>query len=422
MTASTLEIIATSLFAIALIHTFSSSFFEHLAHKHPQHAGLCHLIGEIEAIFGFWAMILIIAMAIVYKDSRPAVEYLESRNYTEPLFVFAIMVVAASKPILHFASHIVSVLAKTVRRIGKINEQTSTYFLTLSLVPLLGSFITEPGAMTLAALLLKDRLFSKTKNTSLMYLTIGVLFVNVSIGGALTNFAAPPILMVASAWGWDTTYVFQTFGIKAAITVLINALLITIYCHKKLPANIDKQEANQKMPWAVTLIHLFFLVSIVIFAHHPIVFMGLLLFFLGYTHAYQKYQNRLLLKEALMVAFFLAGLVVLGGMQQWWLQPILEKMSNTFVFYGAIGLTAMTDNAALTYLGSLVQGTSDGFKYALVAGAITGGGLTVIANAPNPAGLSLLKEHFPEESVSALRLFIAALLPTIISIITFQLF
>ena len=422
MTASTLEIIATALFAIALVHIFSSSFFEHLAHKHPQHAGLCHLIGEIEAVFGFWAMILVIAITIVYKNPKPAVEYLESRNYTEPLFVFAIMVVAASKPILHFASKIVSVLARAIGWIGQINQQTSIFFLTLSFVPLLGSFITEPAAMTLAALLLKDTLFSKTKNTSLMYLTIGVLFVNVSIGGALTNFAAPPILMVTNAWGWDTAYVFQTFGIKAVIAVLMNALLITIYCYKKLPTNIEKQETNQEIPWSVTLIHLLFLVSVVLFAHHPVVFIGLLLFFLGYTHAYPKYQNRLLLKEALMVAFFLAGLVVLGGMQQWWLQPILEKMSNTFIFYGAIGLTAMTDNAALTYLGSLVQGTNDGFKYALVTGAITGGGLTVIANAPNPAGLSLLKEHFPDKSVSALRLFIVALPPTIISIIAFQLF
>ena len=107
-------------------------------------------------------------------------------------------------------------------------------------------------------------------------------------------------------------------------------------------------------------------------------------------------------------------------MQQWWLQPVLEKMSSTLVYYGATGLTAITDNAALTYLASLVQGTSDEFKYAVVAGAITGGGLTVIANAPNPAGMSILREHFPESSVSALWLFLAALPPTIIAVLAFQ--
>jgi hypothetical protein len=419
MDPTTLQIIATTLFGIAVIHTFSSSFFEHLAHKQPNHSGLWHLLGEVEAVFGFWAMILIVFMAFAAGGYQPSVEYLESRNYTEPLFVFAIMVVAASRPVLHFASELVRLVSGLLSQLFRINNVTTNYFVTLSLVPLLGSFITEPAAMTLAALLLKKKVFSQTSNTKLMYLTIGVLFVNISIGGALTSFAAPPILMVASAWGWDTAYVFQTFGIKAALAVTVNSLLVTLLVHRDLPkANVNDQK--DEIPLFVVVIHLLFLAGIVIFAHHPVVFMGLLLFFMGYTHAYAKFQNPLLLKEALMVAFFLAGLVVLGGMQQWWLQPILENMSTTVVYYGATALTAITDNAALTYLGSLVEGTSEEFKYALVAGAITGGGLTVIANAPNPAGMSILREHFPDGSVSPLWLFLAALPPTIVAIIAFQ--
>lgn len=419
MNPNNLEIIATTLFVIAVLHTFSSSFFEGLAHKQPNHSGLWHLLGEVEAVFGFWAMILIIFMAVALGDHKPSVEYLETRNYTEPLFVFAIMVVAASKPVLHFASELVRLVSAVLTKIFSINSRITNYFVTLSLVPLLGSFITEPAAMTLAALLLKRKIFSQTSDIKLMYLTIGVLFVNISIGGALTNFAAPPILMVAGTWGWDTAFVFQTFGIKAGIAVLTNALLVTLLMHKYLPKDSPSEEKNV-MPAIVMLVHLTFLAGIVVFAHHPVVFMGLLLFFMGYTHAYSKFQNPLLLKEALLVAFFLAGLVVLGGMQQWWLQPVLEKMSSTLVYYGATALTAITDNAALTYLASLVQGTSDEFKYAVVAGAITGGGLTVIANAPNPAGMSILREHFPEGSVSALWLFVAALPPTIIAVLAFQ--
>ena len=354
MNPTNLEIIATTLFVIAVLHTFSSSFFEGLAHKHPNHSGLWHLLGEVETVFGFWAMILIVFMAITLGDHKPSVEYLETRNYTEPLFVFAIMVVAASKPVLHLASELVRLVSALLAKILTINSVITNYFVTLSLVPLLGSFITEPAAMTLAALLLKRKIFSQTSNIKLMYLTIGVLFVNVSIGGALTNFAAPPILIVANTWGWDTAFVFQTFGIQASIVVLINALLVTLLMHKYLPKeNIDK--ATDVMPMAVIFVHLIFLIAIVVFAHHPVVFMGLLLFFMGYTHAYSKFQNPLLLKEALMVAFFLAGLVVLGGMQQWWLQPALEKMNSTVVYYGAIALTAITDNAALTYLASLVD-------------------------------------------------------------------
>ena len=146
----------------------------------------------------------------------------------------------------------------------------------------------------------------------------------------------------------------------------------------------------------------------------------LLLFFLGYSTAYKRHHDPLILREALLVAFFLAGLVVLGGMQQWWLQPVLTSMSPSAVYYGATALTAVTDNAALTYLGSLVEGLSEEFKLSLVAGAVTGGGLTVIANAPNPAGFSILRGGFRDGAINAGWLFLAALGPTLVAIIAFR--
>ncbi len=418
MNPTTIQIIATCLFAVAVIHTFSTSIFQNLAHKHPSHAGLFHLLGEVEAVFGFWALVLVLSIGLMVGGDE-SVKYLESRNYTEPLFVFAIMVVAASKPVLIFAEYLVHYITLTVSKLFRLPHHVVNYFVTLSLVPLLGSFITEPAAMTLAALLLKDKVFSKTSDVKLMYWTIGILFVNISIGGSLTSFAAPPILMVASAWGWDSLTVFKLLGAKAIVAVFANAVLVTLLLHKDIPS-FEIKKSQEVMPIYVQVIHLLFLSGVVIFAHHPVVFIGLLLFFMGYTHAYSKYQSPLLLKESLMVAFFLAGLVVLGGLQQWWLQPVLEGMSATWVYFGATALTAVTDNAALTYLGSLVQGTTDEFKYALVAGALTGGGLTVIANAPNPAGMAILRDHFPEGSVSALYLFLAAIPPTLIAILAFQ--
>ncbi|HTJ54618.1 MAG TPA: putative Na+/H+ antiporter, partial [Nitrosospira sp.] len=164
-----------------------------------------------------------------------------------------------------------------------------------------------------------------------------------------------------------------------------------------------------------------FLIGVVVFAHHPVIFVGLLLFFLGFAQAYERYQDRLILREGLLVAFFLAGLIVLGGQQKWWLQPVLAGMDSTALFFAATLLTAVTDNAALTYLGSLLEGTSTEFRYSLVAGAVTGGGLTVIANAPNPAGFAILKGSFKDESIHPLGLFTAALPPTIVAILAFQL-
>jgi hypothetical protein len=167
-------------------------------------------------------------------------------------------------------------------------------------------------------------------------------------------------------------------------------------------------------------VHLSLLLGVVVFAHHPAMFLGLFLLFLGLAQAYERYHDQLILREGLLVAFFLAGLVVLGGQQQWWLQPLLIRMNNDEIFIGAMILTAFTDNAALTYLGSLVDGLSEGFKYALVAGAVTGGGLTVIANAPNPAGLAILRGQFPDETVPPLRLVLAAMPPTILAALAFR--
>jgi len=413
-----IEIIATAIFGIAIAHTFSVSFFEKLSKTHPQHAGLFHLLGEVEVVFGFWALVLVLMLTLL-QTTKDAVHFVEEQNYTEALFVFAVMVVAASKPILTFANTGINGAAQLVSRFTPIPVNTVIFFLSLSIVPLMGSLITEPAAMTLAALLLRDRFYKVGLPIKFQYAIIGVLFVNISIGGTLTNFAAPPVLMVAAAWEWSTPFMFIHFGDRAALAVFVNALLITLIFRKQIPTEF-KEPPAESMPITVIFVHLLFLAGVVIFAHYPAVFLWLFLFFLGFTTAYSKYQNPLILREALLVAFFLAGLVVLGSLQKWWLQPVLESMTPTVAFYGTAALTALTDNAALTYLGSLVEGTSQEFRVALVAGAVTGGGLTVIANAPNPAGISILREYFTGKVVNPTYLFLAALVPTLVAVIAFR--
>ncbi|MFA7665012.1 MAG: putative Na+/H+ antiporter [Burkholderiaceae bacterium] len=412
-----MQIVGAILFAVALIHTFSAKFFDRLAHRHPRHAGVLHLLGEVEIVFGFWAMVLIAFLAVAAGGDR-ALQYLESRNFTEPMFVFVIMVVAASRPILRCAQSLVEFTS----RLMPMQRTMASYFMVLSLVPLLGSFITEPAAMTLAALTLRDRFYAAGLSNRLKYVTIGVLFVNVSIGGTLTPYAAPPILMVAAKWDWDLWFMLSHFGWRSAVAVIINALGATLLFAGELRRlEVPEGEQTDPVPWPLVVLHLLCLLGVVLGAHHPVIFVGLFLCFMGIATAYPRWQDRLILREGLLVAFFLAGLVVLGGYQQWWLQPVLSSMSPTAVYYGATALTAITDNAALTYLGSLVGGLSDEFKYALVAGAVTGGGLTVIANAPNPAGYSILKRHFEHEEISALGLLASALVPTLVAIAAFRL-
>ncbi|WP_114663145.1 putative Na+/H+ antiporter [Polynucleobacter necessarius] len=410
---------ASIIFTIAVLHTFCTGYFESFAKKSPRHAGLWHLLGEVEIVFGFWAAVLIIYIACI-DHIGSAKAYLNHRNFTEPLFVFAIMIVAGSKPILYFSSQILYGLSKGLQKLLRTCSAPILYFLTLAITPLLGSLITEPAAMTLAAFLLRDLVYCHQCSKALLFGTLGVLLVNISIGGTLTNFAAPPVLMVASTWGWSTAFMFANFGLESCIAIFINALIATCLFQRQL---IEPSEFNQssKIPLAVIAMHLLFLFGVVMFAHDLIIFMWLLLFFIGYTTAYPKHQSPLILKEALLVGFFLAGLVVLGALQGWWLQPLLEMMSPTAVFYGSLALTAITDNAALTYLGSLVTGTSPEFKLALVGGAVAGGGLTVIANAPNPAGIAILRSHFPGGAVSAVYLFVGALPPTLVAIAAYRL-
>lgn len=402
---------ALAIFVLALAHTFAAKQLERVSLRHPQHAGLFHLLGEVEVVFGFWAIVLILFIALM-QDGAQALAYAESRNYTEPLFVFVVMVVAASRPVLKLVESAVAVVA----RLLPLPPAMSTAWLGLAVVPLLGSLVTEPAAMTIAALMLAPIVFRPEVPERLKYLALGALFVNVSIGGTLTAYAAPPVLMVAATWQWDSAYMLAHFGWKAALAVVVNATLATLALRKHLAvAGIEGPSTDNAVPVAVTAVHVALLAGVVVLAHHPVAFLGLFLMFLGFTQAYERYQNPPIIKEALLVAFFLAGLVVLGGKQAWWLQPIVSSLEPVALFFGAIGLTAITDNAALTYLGSLISGIPVDAKHALVAGAVAGGGLTVIANAPNPAGVALLKRGFADESIGAGELLLGALVPTAIA-------
>ncbi|WP_313698058.1 putative Na+/H+ antiporter [Achromobacter sp.] len=412
-TTHALDIAAAVIFALALIHTFTVKQFERLSHRYPRHAGLFHLLGEVEIVFGFWAFVLLIIMAMAAGGAE-ALAYAESRNYTEPLFVFVVMVVAASRPVLQTVMAAVNVIARKL----PFHTSVATAWLGLAAVPLMGSLITEPAAMTIAALMLAPQLFRPAIPAVPKYFALGVLFVNISIGGTLTAYAAPPVLMVAATWQWDSAFMLATFGWKAAIAVILNATVATLMMRKyllQLPTESVNRSERPPVPLSVVLVHLSVLAAVVALAHHPVAFLGLFLLFLGFTQAYERHQNPLIIKEALLVGFFLAGLVILGGMQAWWLQPIVSSLEPIALFFGSLSLTAITDNAALTYLGSLIDGISDESKYMLVAGAVAGGGLTVIANAPNPAGVALLKRGFSDETISIGGLLLGALAPTAVA-------
>jgi hypothetical protein len=438
--------IATAIFLIAVLHTFFASRFRSAAHN-LQHrrdeqmraagvplrpsvrAEALHFLGEIEVVFGLWGLPLIAAIVATYGWSIATHYINDTVIYTEPLFVVVIMALASTRPVVALAE-------RWLMAIAAIGGRTpgAWWIVILTIAPLLGSFITEPAAMTIAALLLARQFYDLHPSSRLRYATLGLLFVNVSIGGTLTHFAAPPVLMVARPWGWDTLFMISHFGWRAALAIGVSTALyyaafrgeFASLARKRAVPEIEvaaeEAPANQALlpiPVWVTAVHLAFLAWTVVNAHYPALFIGGFLFFIGFARATAAYQAQLDIKTPLLVGFFLAGLVIHGGLQGWWIAPVLSSLSENGLFWGATILTAFNDNALITYLATLVPDFSESLKVAVVEGAVTGGGLTVIANAPNPAGQALLARFF-DDSVNPLRLLAAAAVPTLIAAAMFR--
>lgn len=448
------NIIAAIIFLCAIIHTFCATKFMRVAHKleakhHQQYndnssgvnkkyryaedkdpvsfkATCFHFFGEVEAIFALWLIPLLITIFFM-KGWATCTAYIDSRNYTEPMFVVVIMAIAGSRPVIAFAESAMSKFAN----IGKCTP-VAWWLSILTVGPLLGSFITEPAAMTICALLLGHQFYHYNPSDKFKYATIGLLFVNVSVGGTLTHFAAPPVLMVAGAWDWDLMFMFSNFGWKAALGIISANIVYFLFFRKEfreLRIKADNQPVNsddveESVPAWIILVHLLFLSWTVLTLHHPAMFVGGFLFFLAFTIATDHHQYTIAIKGPLLVGLFLAGLVTHGGLQGWWISPLLSALNEASLFVGSVILTAFNDNAAITFLASQVPDfnslDASNLRYAVVAGAVTGGGLTVIANAPNPAGQNLLSKYF-KGGIAPVKLFFGAFIPTVIMAIFFML-
>jgi hypothetical protein len=448
--------VATAIFVVAILHTFAAARFTHLAHRlqarHAERARLTgraptpsvlgevlHFLGEVEVVFGLWAVVLLAALTSYAGWHATTVYFNDTVVFTEPMFVVVIMALASTRPIVLFAERALRVLAGLGR-----GTPAAWWVTILTIGPLLGSVITEPGAMTICALLLARQFYDLGPSARLKYATLGLLFVNISIGGTLTHFAAPPVLMVARPWGWDTPFMLGHFGWRAVLAIVASVVVYGVLFRRELAAlgarrpvpDVDVPEEDvdaataaplseplsEPLPppaW-VTAAHAAFMAWTVFTSHYPALFVGGFLFFIGFLRATAPYQSRLELKSPLLVGFFLAGLVVHGGLQGWWIAPVLASLSEEPLFVASTVLTAFNDNALITYLGTLVPQLSEGMKTALVEGAVTGGGLTVIANAPNPAGQALLSRFFGG-AILPVGLLAGALIPTLLAAAAFRL-
>lgn len=421
MDPTTFQIVAACCFFGALIHAFSAQKIEATARRvrNKTVGALLHFAGEIEVVFGLWAALFTL-YCITQLGFKPTLDSLEQKSFEEPIFVFVIMVIAATRPIIDSAQALVFSISQAIHKSTRLPSLTTTYAVTLILTPLLGSLITEPAAMTVAALLLKNLILDHSESSNkagkkLLYSTVAALFVNISIGGTLTSFAAPPVLMVARIWEWDTAFMFSHFGWKASIAVILNTIACVVINWKTLQTISLPKIEKAHSPYWIRGVHLGFLLTAILAAHYPVFLVASFLFFMGFTQSTQSSQSELKIREGLLVSFFLGGLVVLTAEQGWWLKPILTSLSDFSLYIGASALTAITDNAAITSLAAQVPDLALASKYAVLEGAVVGGGLTLIANAPNPAGYAILRDRFKDGGIEPLLFFFYALFPTIIA-------
>lgn len=443
-----LNLFATSIFFLAIVHTFLAPMFlrwardmeerKHLQWLEKQASGgdekeepasfravTLHYLGEIEAVFGVWAVPLI-GVVTLYHGWSQAEYFLEHAvHFSEAVFVVVVMAIAGTQPILFLAEKI---LAFVAHRLG---GTPVAWWLTILVVgPLLGSFITEPAAMTICAILLGQHFFRYQPSRPLAYATVALLFCNISVGGVLTHFAAPPVIMVSKIWGWNTPFMFFTFGWKALCSVTAGSLGYLFLFRKELgdisqraleiEADVGAVHERTVSPFVI-IGNISFLTWTVTHAHSPrLVIIGFL-FFLAFVDATRHFQRSVSLRAPLLVGFFLAGLVIHGEFQAWWIEPLITRLGEVTLFVSSVALSAFNDNASITYLASIVPHFSDDLKYMIVAGALAGGGLTIIANAANPAGNAILSRFF-DGGISPLKLLLAALLPLLVNVTFFFVF
>ncbi|MCB1181652.1 MAG: hypothetical protein KDK55_06510 [Chlamydiia bacterium] len=428
------EFTSTILFVLAVLHTFlTPTFFEFYKKlsikaeegrpnwkKYHFLSELMNLFSEIEVVFGMWLIPLIIAFGLMMGWTKAFV-YFSSFDYTDPLYIMVIFVVVGSRPIFYFAEKIL----EWVARLGG-DRPGAWWWTILTIGPLLGALLKEPGAMALSSLLLVNKFYLYRPSRQFAYATLGLLFVNVSVGGMLTPFSSRALFVVAKEWGWGTGKMFAIFGWKAVLGVLISNLVYYLIFRqefkRKYPPRLGAHQSQKTVPppWLI-LVHLLFLAIIALTGEYAPIFIGIFILFLGLCKATSFYQTNLHLKSSLLVGFFFASLLIFGDLQSWWVKYLLDIQGLINLMGRSALLSAFVDNATVIYISTRISLNGQAIHYAIVAGAMAAGGLTIVANAPNLIGYTILRSSFYGK-ISFLRLFLGALIPTTIMLFTFWLF
>ncbi|MCE5318366.1 MAG: putative Na+/H+ antiporter [Parachlamydia sp.] len=434
-----INLLFAACFLLAILHTYAAHRFARRARQRGHREGasmgivpeggpegwkesfwadLLYFFGEVEVVFGVWCLVIFAVAGWLYGwDS--VVAYMGSQDYSEAVYVAVALAMASTYPIMRFADKILSGLA----RLGG-GTPLAWWVLLLTLGPLLGALVKESVAMTIVALLLGRHFFACRPSRGLAYATLALLFTNISVSGLFTNFASSAIVVLSKAWNWDTPFMWQTFGWKGIAGIAASNLIYFGLFHRELrqlKSPKVEEDRQREVPWWVTALHLAFLAWITLNSSLPTVVMGAFVLYLGVYQATASYQKFMDLREPLLIGFFLSSLILISGLQVWWIEPVVEGLHEHGLYLASLMLSAFTHNTSNTLLYSHLPHLTEQVKYLLVSAALVGGGMTIMANGPNLMACSLLNDYFDRE-ISFARLFLASLVPAQVLSIFFLVF
>lgn len=380
---------------------------------------MVYFFGEIEVVFGLWAIPLLLSMVWFFDWDTP-VAYIKSNHYTEAAYLFVSMAIAATYPVIRFVEQV------SEKVMGWFEDTPLTWWMTLlTLGPLFASYLKDTSMMTIVAILLMRHFYIFRPPLKLALATQSLLFVNMGVAGSLTSVASPTALLVSGPWGWDTGFMFFTFGWKAMVGIItVNVVYWFLFresfaaLNRKAKTMFLQKVEVVDVPFWVTGVHLAFLVWVILTNNEPALYLGAFVLFLGFYQATHPYQIALSLRVPILIAFFVASLELHASLQGWWAEAFLESFKEQVLPFVALVLTTICHNSMVVYLATFVPHLTDRAKEAYFSGAIAASGLTLISSGANLIGYKVLSQAF-DEPIAPSTIFIYSFLPTFIMLAIF---
>lgn len=428
-----LQIGALACFILSIVHIFMIPVFARL-YRNYQNKRIAfpedwkrflwlgewyRLMSTIELVFLLWSVPLF--FWFLYTEGyKGTMAYLNTRNYTFSMFIIVMWLLLGSKPISYAVEHAFAKIANIGRQSPK------SWWLTVMFVaPLSTIFLRETGAIIIATTLLAKYFYDLSPSTRFSYATMGLLFSNVSIGGLLTTSSSRSLSMILRTLRWDNYEVMTHFGWKALLAICLSTTVYYYLFRREFhhfPRKIEHIiNAGRKIPIWIICVHIAMAFAAMRFRSAPVLMGGVCIFYVFFHRLTVFYQNKIDFWKVCCLGVFFIGMSFVGGLQEWWILKLVKNSSDFGYMWAAYILSIFLDNVLVNLMMHDLPVVTDCYLYLVVAGCMSAGGLTLIANTPNIVSFATLRPFFQKPSFSFWKLFLASLFPSVLALMLFWL-